>query len=90
MTFREDLLSLRRERVDAQLERLFDLSGGEVTGPAGCGKSSAVRAWASTTRLAEVTWLSIQQRHRDSKVLAADLFDALLPADGQELDPRRL
>ena len=90
MTIREDLLSLRRERVDAQLERLFELSGGEVTGPAGCGKSSAVRAWASTTRLADVTWLSIQQRHRDSKVLAVDLFDALLPADGQELDPRRL
>lgn len=87
MTFREDLLLVHRERVDAQLERLFDLSGGEVSGPAGCGKSSAVRAWASTTRLAEVTWLSIQQRHRDSKVLAADLFDALLPVDEQLLDP---
>ena len=86
MTFRDDLLLVHRERVEAQLERLFDLSGGEVTGPAGCGKSSAVRAWASTTRLADVTWLSIQQRHRDSKVLAADLFDALLPGDGQELD----
>ena len=88
MTIREDLLLLHRERVDALLERLFELSGGEVTGPAGCGKSSAVRAWASTTRLADVTWLSIQQRHRDSKVLAADLFDALLPADGQDLSRR--
>ncbi len=72
VTFREDLSLLHRERVDAQLERLFELSGGEVTGPVGCGKSSAVRAWASTTRLAEVTWLSIQQRHRDSTVLAAE------------------
>ena len=87
MTFREDLLLLHRELVDAQLERLFELSGGEVTGPAGSGKTSAVRAWASTTRLADVTWLSIQQRHRDSKILAADLFDTLLPADRQELDP---
>ncbi len=78
---------LRRERVDAQLERLFELSGGEVVGPMGCGKTSAVRAWASTTRLADVTWLSIQQRHRDSTVLAADLFDALLPADWHELRP---
>ncbi len=88
MTIREDLLLLHRERVDTQLERLFELSGGEVTGPAGCGKSSAVRAWASTTRLADVSWLSIQQRHRDWKVLAVDLFDALLPSDGQKLDPR--
>ncbi len=87
MTFREDLLLLHRERVDAQLERLFELSGGEVTGPAGSGKTSAVRAWASTTRLADVAWLSIRKQHRDSKVLAADLFDVLLPADGHELRP---
>ncbi|MEX1280698.1 MAG: AAA family ATPase, partial [Acidimicrobiia bacterium] len=87
VTIRDDLLLLHRERVDAQLERLFELSGAEVTGPAGCGKTSAVRAWASTTRLADVTWLSIQKRHRDSKVLTADLFEALLPADGQDLRP---
>ena len=87
VTIRGDLLFLRRERVDAQLERLFELSGGEVTGPAGSGKTSAVRAWASATRLADVTWLSIRKQHRDSKVLAADLFDALLSADGHELRP---
>ncbi len=34
-----------------------------------------------------MVWLSIQQRHRDSKILAADLFDALLPADGQDVRP---
>ena len=87
MTIREDLLLVHRERVDTQLERLFELSGGEVTGPAGSGKTSAVRSWASRTGLADVVWLSIQQRHRDSKVLAADLFDALLPDEAQGLFP---
>jgi ATP/maltotriose-dependent transcriptional regulator MalT len=87
VTIREDLQLLHRERVDAQLEQLFELSGGEVSGPAGSGKTSAVRSWTSRTRLADVVWLSIQQRHRDSKILTADLFDALLPADRQDVRP---
>ena len=66
---------ITRERVDALLDRIFELDAGEVTGPPGSGKTTALRSWASSTQVGEVAWLTAQSRHRDSRLLLQDLAD---------------
>lgn len=89
MTLRTDASLVPREPVERQLARLFERSGGEITGPTGSGKTSAVAAWASRTKLADVAWLPLESRHRDSQALSGDLFE-ILSSEGSTARPAEL
>lgn len=80
--------SIERERVRARLESVFEVRAGEVTGPPGSGKTTALKTWASSTTVGDVAWLLADSSHRDSVVLARAVADALrhvaIPDDGAQ------
>jgi LuxR family maltose regulon positive regulatory protein len=68
--------SIRRERLEGELDRQSDQPLTVVTGPAGSGKTVLLAAWASPRTAA---WLSVGPEHLDVTRLWRDIAAALGP-----------
>ena len=68
---------IEREPLRARLEMIFAARAGEVTGPAGSGKTTALKTWASSTTVGGVAWITADATHRDSAVLATAVSEAM-------------
>lgn len=75
-----------RNRISARLEQIDHARAAEVTGSAGSGKTTVLKAWSASTEVGVVAWLTAQSRHRDALVLARAIADAVWHAAELEHD----
>lgn len=69
-----------RSRLEAELDRIFEVGVGLVSAAAGTGKTTLLSSWANGLADAHVAWVTCREEHNDPVVLAEVIRAALQPA----------